>query len=491
MPEFPSIPLDVAGHLFSALTSLSEDGVVATDLRGTVRTWNEGAERIFGYTADEMIGESLSVLMPGGQGAFTPILHRVVSGERLDRVEAIRIAKGGRLVRVSIAGTPVQDEGGRTVGAVAVVRALSEQPPALPPDQADARFRSIVDSAVDGVIVIDDQGRIESVNHAGERLFGYTEAELMGQNVSVLMPSPYREEHDTYIARYLKIGAPRIIGIGREVTGLTRDGREFPVHLSVGEWQSNGRRHFTGILHDLTQRVRLESQLREQSTLARLGEMATVIAHEVRNPLAAVRGAIQVIGGRLPKDSRDAPIVKHIVARLDALDDLIEELLLFARRPQPRMGNVSLAPLLALTADLLTKDPSFADVRISIAGEAPTIQGDRDLLQIAFQNLLINAAQAMQGKGTIRVQVGVTDSGQVVRIVDEGPGIPPEVLSQIFRPFFTTKARGTGLGLSIAQHVLQVHDGTLTVESPAGGGTIATVTLRHGEAETTGPGSVD
>jgi two-component system sensor kinase FixL len=342
---------------------------------------------------------------------------------------------------------------------------------------SDARFRAIVDSAVDGVIVIDDRGRIESFNRAAERLFGYTEAEMLGQNVTALMPSPYREEHDSYIARYLQTGEPRIIGIGREVTGRRRDGTTFPVHLSVGEWQADGARHFTGILHDLSPRVRLEAQLREQSTLARLGQMATVIAHEVRNPLAAVRGAIQVIGGRLPKDSRDAPVVKDIVARLDALNDLIEELLLFARTPQPRLGSVALAPLLALTADLLAKDPAYADVRIEVEGEAPTIKGDRDLLQIAFQNLLINAAQAMQGRGAIRIGVSAGETGQVVRIADEGPGIAPDVLPEIFRPFFTTKARGTGLGLSIAQRIIEAHGGTLAIESPAGGGTTALATF--------------
>ena len=161
---------------------------------------------------------------------------------------------------------------------------------------SEARWRSIIESAVDGIVVIDAHGRIEAFNPAAERLFGYQEREVVGRNVNMLMPSPYHEEHDTYLARYLATGVQKIIGIGREVTGLRRDGTTFPLHLSVGEMTVGGERKFTGILHDLSARVRIEEQLREQTSLARLGEMAAVIAHEVKNPLAGVRGAIQVIG---------------------------------------------------------------------------------------------------------------------------------------------------------------------------------------------------
>ena len=167
------------------------------------------------------------------------------------------------------------------------------------------------------------------------------------------MPSPYHEEHDVYLSRYLATGRAKIIGTGREVTGLRRDGTTFPVHLSVGEVILEGERKFTGILHDLTARVRIEEQLRERAALARVGEMAAVIAHEVKNPLAGVRGAIQVIGSRLPDDSRDASIVQDIVTRIDALDALMKDLLLFARPPQPRRAPVDVVPLVTMTADLV------------------------------------------------------------------------------------------------------------------------------------------
>lgn len=205
--------------------------------------------------------------------------------------------------------------------------------------------------------------------------------------------------------------------------------------------------------------------------------MAAVIAHEVKNPLTAVRGAIQVIGARLPADSKEAPVVKEIVARLDAPNGLIKDLLVFARPPQPRLAPVEIAPLLELTADLLGKDPALSSVRIEVAGAAPPILGDADLLKIVFQNLFISAAQAMRGQGIIRASVTPDDRVHCIRITDTGPGIPPDVREKLFRPFFTTKARGTGLGLSTAKRLVEAHAETIIIECPPEGGTTVTIEL--------------
>ena len=229
---------------------------------------------------------------------------------------------------------------------------------------SEARWHSIVQSAVDGIVVIDAHGRVEAFNPPPSGCSDIPRQELLGQNVHVLMPSPYHEEHDTYLARYLATGRAKIIGTGREVTGRRRDGTTFPLHLSVGELAVEGERKFTGILHDLTARVQLEEQLREGAALAKLGEMAAVIAHEVKNPLAGIRGAIQVIGSRLPADSRDAAVLNEIVKRIDALDGLMKDLLLFARPPQPRRASVDVVPLVTMTADLLSQDPALKDIQV-------------------------------------------------------------------------------------------------------------------------------
>jgi PAS domain S-box-containing protein len=350
---------------------------------------------------------------------------------------------------------------------------------------SEARWRSVIESAVDGIVVIDAHGRIEAFNPAAERLFGHQERDVIGRNVNILMPSPYHEEHDTYLARHLATGVQKIIGTGREVTGRRRDGSTFPVHLSVGKMTVGGAKKFTGILHDLSARVRIEEQLREQTSLARLGEMAAVIAHEVKNPLAGVRGAIQVIGTRLPKDGKDAVMIKEIVSRIDALNELMKDLLLFARPPQPKAAPIDVATLVATTAELLGSDPALKDVSVRVDGTAPPILADPDLLKIVFVNLLVNGAHAMKGRGTIRVSLATMADTCQIAFADEGPGIPSEVREKIFTPFFTTKSRGSGLGLPTAKRLVEAHRGNITIACPTSGGTIVTI-----ELPATGAGAV-
>ena len=223
-----------------------------------------------------------------------------------------------------------------------------------------------------------------------------------------------------------------------------------------------GERRFIGIVHDLSARVEIEAQLRERSALARLGEMAAVLAHEVKNPLAGIRGAIQVIGARMPPDNPNAPILKEIVARIDSLDRMMKDLLLFARPLAPRLEPTAIAPLVATTADLLSRDPALRDIEVEISGSSPPVAADAEMLKIVFQNLLINGAHAMHGKGTIRVDVTAADTTCSIAFADSGPGIPEEVRQKIFLPFFTTKSRGSGLGLPTAKKLIDAHKGEIS-----------------------------
>jgi len=324
--------------------------------------------------------------------------------------------------------------------------------------------------------VIDSRGQIEAFNAAAERMFGYSEVEVLGENVKLLMPEPDRSQHDRYISNHLQTGEKKIIGIGRAVNGMRRDGNVFPLHLSVGDFTIDGETHFTGILHDLTRRADLEERLRESAALARLGEMAAVIAHEVKNPLAAVRGAVQVIGSRLPPATNDAAIITEIIKRLDGLNDLIQDLLVFARPPAPKPVRTNVRALLQSVATLLKRDPALGDIDLAIDGDAPPALVDGNLLTIAFQNLLINAAQA-QVRGTVRVSLHQVNGAIRVVIADSGPGIPAEIRADLFRAFRTTKARGTGLGMATAKRLIESQGGTIAVDCPAAGGTAITLTV--------------
>jgi two-component system, LuxR family, sensor kinase FixL len=457
------------------------DAIVVIDAHGRIEAFNPAAERLFGYREGEVLGNNVSMLMPmpyrdehdGYVARYLATgerriigLGREVSGRRKDGTEFP--------LHLSVGEADINGERKFT----GIIHDLTERVRLEEQLRAsEARWRSIVESAVDGIVVIDSRGRIESFNPAAERLFGYTEAEVIGQNVNILMPAPYHEEHDDYLERYLRTGFHKIIGIGREVTGKRRDGTTFPLHLSVGEMAVNGERKFTGILHDLSARIQMEEQLREQTALARLGEMAAVIAHEVKNPLAGVRGAIQVIGSRLPKESRDALVVNEIISRIDALNDLMKDLLLFARPPQARLSPVDLAGLIRTTADLLSGDPAFRGVAIHVEGDVAPLYADAELLKIVFQNLIVNGAQAMHGRGVIEVRLHSTASLCQVTVRDTGPGIPADVLGKIFTPFFTTKARGTGLGLPTAKRLVEAHAGTIAITCPPEGGTAVVVAL--------------
>ncbi len=468
-----------AALMLAALVESSDDAIFAKDLSGTILSWNRGAERMYGYAAPEVVGRKVDILIPPGSPSELPdILERIRRGERVDHYETVRRAKDGTLLDVSLTVSPIFDSRGQIVGASAIARDVSVRKDAERQIRSNEELlRSIVESAVDGIIVIDARGRIEEFNHAAEGFFGYSRGEALGQNVTLLMPSPFHEEHDQYLARYMETGEARIIGKGREVMGQRKDGTTFPLHLSVGEMAVRGDRKFIGILYDLTARVEMETRLREQAALVRLGEMAAVIAHEVKNPLAAVRGAIQVIGKRLPAGSREAPVVAEIISRLDALNQLVGDLLLFARPPRPNPVPLDVKSVINATVALFREDAAHEGIDVDLSGSTPPVMADAELLKIVFLNLLLNSAHAVRGQGAIRIALSAPDGVCDIVIADTGPGIAPEVRAKLFTPFVTTKARGTGLGLSTVKRLLDAHQGSIELNCPPGGGTVVTIRL--------------
>jgi len=466
-----------------AIINTTVDGIVVIDEEGTIEAFNRAAEKLFGYPKSEVIGRNVSILMPSPHHeAHDNYLKRYLATG-----DARIIGKGREVTGRRRDGTvfPLHlSVGEMTIGGrrkfTGMLHDLSERARLKGElGASEARWKAVIDSAIDGIIVIDEHGGVEAFNPGAERLFGYSADEVLGRKVDMLMPSPYREEHDTYLARYLTTGRAKIIGIGRDVQGLRKDGATFPLHLSVGQVTVDGERKFTAILHDLTGRVQMETQLREQAALAKLGEMAAVIAHEVKNPLAGIRGAVQVFGKQMAESGTKTQVhvLKEIVSRIDALDQMMKDLLLFARPPKPKCFPTDVVPLVTATANLLSEDPALKGVDIEIEGSAPAISADPDMLRIVFQNLLINSAHAMNGKGRIRVAVGSMESTCQIAFIDSGPGIPNDIREKIFTPFFTTKSRGSGLGLPTAKRLIEAHDGQIAIDCPPTGGTAVVVRL--------------
>ncbi|MFO0810501.1 MAG: PAS domain S-box protein [Gemmataceae bacterium] len=364
-----------------------------------------------------------------------------------------------------------------------------------------ARLRTILETAVDAFITIDESGMIESYNPAAERMFGYQASEVIGQNVKVLMPEPYSTEHDSYLARYRATGERRIIGIGREALGRRKDGTTFPVELAVGEAIIDGRRLFTGVLRDLTERKRAEEELRirteelratteqlwQATKLATLGELAASIAHELNNPLATVTLRVEALLGSLPAGHAHRRPLEVVLGEVERMANLVADLLAFSRRGPQQYTDVDLRDELDRTLELVATHmrKRAIDVRREYASTLPPVYADRQQVRQVFLNLLTNAADAMPNGGILVLRVTRTEPtdhllpAAAIEVVDTGVGIPADVLPKVAEPFFTTKeeGKGTGLGLAICRRIVQDHGGALAIESEVGKGTSVRVEL--------------
>lgn len=337
---------------------------------------------------------------------------------------------------------------------------------------ADLKY-AIDQSAI--VATTDVTGRITYVNDKFCEISKYSREELLGQDHRMINSGAHPKEFIRDLWRTIASGE---VWKG-EILNRAKDGSPYWVDTTIVPFV-DGRRHpyqYTAIRHDITTRKQMEARLREQAALARVGQMAAVVAHEVRNPLAGIKGAMQVLEARRPPDDPEAPVMRDIVNRVDSLGNLINDLLLFARPTPPRVSTVSLRPLIAQAVETVRRDPAGAEVEIAITGSDTTLDGDAELITALFLNLLLNSAQAMRGQGRIDIVISDVMHGVRVSVRDYGSGIPEQLRKEIFEPFFTTKTRGGGLGLAIARRTAELHGGALELGSPDGAGTEMIVTL--------------
>jgi len=373
---------------------------------------------------------------------------------------------------------------------------MSDPSIALALEAAEARLRSILQTVPDAMIIIDERGRIESLSTTAERLFGYDADEACGRNVSLLMPSPYREQHDAYIGRYLKTGERRIIGIGRIVVGQRKDGTTFPMHLTVGELRTGERHHFTGFIRDLTDQQLTEDRLKElqsevthMSRFTALGEMASTLAHEINQPLTAISNYLKGSRRLLERmEGENVEMLKDAVSKAadQALraGQIIRRLREFVARGESERRIESLPKLIedASTLALVGVREHGIAVTFRLDPAADLVLADRIQIQQVLVNLMRNAIDVMSEGGAVRRLDIATAAGpedQVeVTVADSGSGLAPEVVRQLFQPFVTTKRKGMGLGLSICRTIVEAHGGKIWVNSPPEGGTIFHFTLR-------------
>ena len=365
----------------------------------------------------------------------------------------------------------------------------------------EEHLRSILATVPDAMVLIDEVGVILSFSAAAEKMFGYAEAEVVGENVSMLMPSPDRERHDSYLKNYRETGARKIIGIGRVTTARHRDGNTFPIELSVGEAWVDGKRIFTGFIHDLTQRRRADMRLRDlQGELAhvgRLSEMGTLassLAHELNQPLTAIasycQGAADLLEGK--------PDAEQLELAREALRDMAEQALRagqIVRRMRDFLSHGETEHRIESLSRIISEANALAlvgsrehgiDVQVRLDPLADVVFVDRIQIQQVLFNLIRNAIEAMLESAVRSLCISTLTGPEgfvTVEIEDSGSGISESVASQLFQPFVTSKSTGMGIGLSICRTIIEAHGGRIWFEAGADSGTTFLFTLPLGEID--------
>ncbi len=480
----------------TAVARSVDDAIIGKDLDGIVIFWNRAAEVLFGYAADEIVGQPISRIIPPERIAEeATVLARVRGGERLAHLETRRQRKDGTVIPVALTISPIRDEQDRVIAVCKIARDLSDTARAHRElERGEALLRSILETIPDALVVIDERGRIHSFSTAAERLFGWTAAEAIGRNVSLLMPSPYREDHDSYLGRYLATGERHIIGIGRIVAGQRRDGSIFPMELAVGEVVLPGARLFTGFVRDLTERrererrlAELRSELIHVSRLTELGQMVSALAHEVNQPLTAMANYLSGARRLFAAGNLEGGLaaMERIAEQSERARQIIRRLRDFASKRETERRVENLAKTIEEASALaLVGAGSGLRLEIRIAEDATEAVIDKVQIQQVLFNLMRNALEAMAGSERRELTISTSrDGGMVaIRVADTGPGLPDTVRARLFQPFVTTKPTGMGVGLSVCRTIVEAHGGDLHAEDRDGGGTVFALTLRRPEA---------
>lgn len=465
------------------LLRASRDPMLVCDGTGTIVLANERLGALVDWPVDELVGEPVEVLVPPAARVHHAELRRMAvgAGRAMGHGRFTAVDSGGTEIPVEISLSPLETECGTRLTLVTVydLRARQDAEQAL--RDSEARMRAVFETAVDGIITIDEKGRIERVNRAAERMFGYAEHELAGRNIAVLMPSPDRERHDGYLRQYLQSGERRIIGRGREVRGLRRNGQTFPMELAVAEMRIGAQRMFTGVVRDISQRKQAELQTARlveelRGANEELSNFAYVVSHDLKAPLRAIGSLADWLATDYA-DRFDAEGQEHmrlLISRVHRMGNLIDGILLYSRvgRTEGALRAVDLDIVLAETVDLLAPP---AAIRVEVQPGLPVIRAEPTRIRQVFANLISNAIKYMD-KAEGRIRVACADEGTHWRfsVEDNGPGIEARHFERIFQLFQTLAPRdrveSTGVGLALVRKIVEMAGGRAWVESTPGQG---------------------
>ena len=487
--------------LLASIVDSSDDAIIGKTLDGIIVSWNRGAQRIYGYSADEVKGRSVSILVPPDHpDEFPQLLERIRQGQRIEHHETIRMSKDGKKICSSLTISPIKDANGKIIGASTIAWDITEQKRIeIALRESEARFRSITQSATDAIISADSDDNIISWNKSAQTIFGYTEEEALGKSLTIIIPERYRDAHKKGLERVNSTGETRIIGKTVEMVGMRKDGSEFPFDLSLSTWKIGTRRLYSGIIRDVTGRKQTDEKLKQ--TLAELErsnkdleQFAYAASHDLQEPLRTVSNFSQLLAKRY-KDKLDAKadqFIGFIVDGSTRMQEMIDNLLAYSR------VSTRAKPFEPTNCETLF-DQALANVKMAIEESGaivthdplPTVMADASQLVQLFQNLLSNAIKFRKEKPHIIVSAVQRGNEWLFSVQDNGIGIAPEFMEHIFKMFqrehTSAEYPGTGVGLAICKKIVERHGGRIWVESQVGKGSTFyfTIPARKGERERT------
>jgi PAS domain S-box-containing protein len=470
------------GEMGCELAQTSLDAITTTDSRGRITSCSASACDLMGLLPGEGKGRHVSSFYAGGLVEARRVMQLLREAGRIRDYVTEIVTDAGRRTPIALSASAIKDSAGRIVGTLGITRNLTGIRRLEDELNRKNRFMAnILQDSADAIMTMDPDDIVTSWNRGAEAIFGYSAAEVVGKSISLIVPPDLQETHELeqLRGRFHAAGAVR----SHQTERITKDGRRIHVIFTRTAIRDNEGRIIgsSSVLKDVTSFRSMERQLADAAHLATLGELSAGLAHEIKNPLAGIKGAIDVIRDSIPASDIHREILGDVLHEVNRIDKIVRDLLNYAKPKPPSHSEIQLAEMAQRIVAMAEKSATNAAlvIRLHKFTEIPTFTGDETQLEQVLLNLLLNAQKAMPAGGHVDVTLWHNPAKRAVcfEVRDDGPGIPEEIRKKLFQPFFTTRTDGTGLGLATCLKNVQYHGGSIEVQSEVGRGTRFVVTI--------------